>query len=115
MVKHRPCKSEALFSRFQFVFRSDGVGTAASFQGPRDLTTDGVSLYLSDSYRDYQVIRKIKIADATVTTWAGQPGRQVAFYDEAIGTAPLNEPSKILYTSNGIFFVDSTESLRWIH
>ncbi len=48
---------------------ADGVGVAASFKFPSDLTTDGTYLYVSDSGN--RKIRKIAMATGVVTTLAG--------------------------------------------
>ncbi len=48
----------------------DGEGTAASFDAPSGITNDGTNLYVTDELN--HTIRKIVIADATVTTLAGE-------------------------------------------
>ncbi|MDB5101603.1 MAG: hypothetical protein JWM80_6024 [Cyanobacteria bacterium RYN_339] len=54
----------------------DGVGTGASFQGPTDVTADDKgNLYVAD--QNGNTVRKIVIADGTVTTIAGN-GQQVS-------------------------------------
>lgn len=63
----------------------NAIGTAASFYGPRGLTTDGTSLYVADFYMQHSgislpgeppegssLIRKINLATADVTTIAGR-------------------------------------------
>jgi hypothetical protein len=45
---------------------TDGTGTAALFNGPSGITTDGTSLYVSDAGNNS--IRKIVISTAAVTT-----------------------------------------------
>ncbi|MCK5235591.1 MAG: hypothetical protein KAR06_01285, partial [Deltaproteobacteria bacterium] len=50
----------------------DGTGSAARFNRPWYITTDGVSLYVSEP--DNHTIRKIDIASGTVTTLAGKAG-----------------------------------------
>lgn len=47
---------------------TDGVGTAASFNSPQSVTTDGVNLYVADTGNNS--IRKIVLASNTVTTFA---------------------------------------------
>ncbi|WP_162604720.1 fibronectin type III domain-containing protein [Geomonas edaphica] len=47
----------------------DGIGTVARFYAPRGIASDGSSLYVADTYNN--VIRKISIADASVSTIAG--------------------------------------------
>jgi len=47
----------------------DGIGAAAKLSGPAGITTDGINLFVAD--RGNQVIRKIVIATAEVSTLAG--------------------------------------------
>ncbi len=47
----------------------DATGTAAKFNGPTSITTDGTNLYVTDSFN--HSIRKIAIATGAVTTLAG--------------------------------------------
>lgn len=49
----------------------DGTGTAARFNKPFGITTDGTNLYVVEQYGD--VIRKIAISSAAATTLAGTP------------------------------------------
>lgn len=51
---------------------ADGVGTAALFFRPYDITSDGSSLFVTD-YNNC-TIRKVDIASATVSTFAGTAG-----------------------------------------
>ncbi|MDD5030653.1 MAG: hypothetical protein PHH58_14340, partial [Rhodoferax sp.] len=48
---------------------ADGTGSAASFNSPGGIATDGVNLYVSDSVN--QKIRQIDVATGAVTTLAG--------------------------------------------
>jgi hypothetical protein len=48
---------------------TDDIGTAAKFNGPEGITTDGTYLYVSDTGN--HAIRKIEIATQTVSTIAG--------------------------------------------
>ncbi len=48
------------------------IGSKASFFRPQGLTTDGVNLYVADTYN--HTIRKIVIATGAVTTLAGKAG-----------------------------------------
>jgi sugar lactone lactonase YvrE len=51
---------------------TDATGSAASFNYPNDITTDGVSLYVSDTGNG--TIRKVAIATGAVITLAGTAG-----------------------------------------
>jgi hypothetical protein len=48
---------------------TDGIGVAATFNGPDGITTDGVNLFITDSGN--HTIRKIVISSGAVTTLAG--------------------------------------------
>ncbi|MBI3793985.1 MAG: fibronectin type III domain-containing protein, partial [Nitrospinae bacterium] len=48
---------------------ADGTGTAARFNHPQGITTDGTNVYVADTYN--QTIRKVVIATGVVTTLAG--------------------------------------------
>src|SRR5262249_9384561 len=48
---------------------TDGVGLGSRFNYPAGISTDGTSLYVGDN--NNQVLRRIVIANATVTTLAG--------------------------------------------
>lgn len=50
---------------------TDGTGTAAKFNKPFGITTDGTNLYVVEQYGD--VIRKIVISSGAATTLAGTP------------------------------------------
>ncbi len=50
----------------------DGFGTAAEFYRPRGIWSDGTYLYVTDDHN--HTIRRIEIATAEVTTWAGVAG-----------------------------------------
>lgn len=50
---------------------ADGTGAAAQFATPQGITTDGTSLYVTDSNN---TIRRIVIGTAVVSTLAGTPG-----------------------------------------
>lgn len=50
----------------------DGKGTAAAFNRPSGITTDGINLYVTDSFN--YTIRKIEISTGDVSTLAGDVG-----------------------------------------
>lgn len=64
---------------------TDGIGTAARFNTPNGLTTDGANLYVADS--NNHTIRKIVISTGVVTTLAGSAG--VNGSTDGIGTSAL--------------------------
>lgn len=61
---------------------ADGIGAAARFSYPQDITTDGTNLYVADSYN--HVIRKVEIATGAVTILAGTIGK-VGDIDDPLG------------------------------
>lgn len=80
---------------------ADGIGSAASFNYPRSLTTDSSgNVYVVD--RDNQRIRKI-IADGTVSTVAGSG--TATFADGNGAAASFNGPWGIASDSAGNLFV----------
>ncbi len=70
----------------------DGDGTAATFDRPAGITTDGTNLYVADQYN--HTIRKIVIASGEVTTFAGSG--IAGTVDDPEGTfAQFNQPRGI--------------------
>ena len=74
----------------------DGIGAAATFCKPNSITNDGYNLYMSDT--STFTIRKIRLSDYKVTTFAGLPsvGRDdlpgsitaSALFNATLGYAP---------------------------
>ena len=62
---------------------TDATGTAARFDHPADITTDGTYLYVADTRN--HTIRKIVIATGVVTTLAGTAGESGS--SDAVGAA----------------------------
>ncbi|MDO8263061.1 MAG: Ig-like domain-containing protein [Gallionella sp.] len=82
----------------------DATGTAASFNGPFDITTDGASLYVADAYN--HKIRKIVIATSAVTTLAGSG---VTGAVDGTGTAAsFNYPYGITTDGTSLYVGDSS-------
>ncbi len=82
----------------------DGNGTAASFNHPRGITTDGTNLYVVDGSND--TIRKIVIASGAVTTIAGSAG--VPGSADGIGTvARFNFPGGIATDLTNLYVADT--------
>ncbi|MBI1194477.1 MAG: hypothetical protein GC138_01340 [Gammaproteobacteria bacterium] len=83
---------------------ADGTGTAASFNNPTGITTDGTNLYISDT--DNHTIRKIVIATGAVTTIAGTAGVQ-AYTDDTGTLAQFRFPTGITTDGTNLFIADS--------
>jgi sugar lactone lactonase YvrE len=81
---------------------ADGTGTAASFNNPIGITTDGVNLYVADSINNK--IRKIEISTGVVSTFAGT-GTAGAVDDVGI-LASFNQPYGITTDGSNLFVVD---------
>lgn len=87
---------------------ADGTGAEATFNYPFDITTDGTSLYVADSYNS--TIRKIMIATGKVTTLAGTAG----ISGSANGTgeaASFNTPFGITTDGTNLYVADSGNSI----
>lgn len=82
----------------------DGTGTAAMFQSPIGLATDGVNLYVVDSTDN--TVREIVIATGVVTTLAGSAG--VAGHADGTGAAAtFNHPYGITTDGTNLYVADS--------
>ncbi len=90
----------------------DGTGSEAQFKSPTAITTNGTSLFLTDS--DNHTIRKIVISTAAVTTFAGTAG--VMGTADGIGTAAsFYCPQGITTDGTNLYVVDSyNNSIRKI-
>ncbi len=86
----------------------DGTGTAARFQQPNGITTDGVgNLYVADSVNHR--IRKIVISTGVVSTLAGSTAGNV----DATGTsAKFNIPISIAHAGAGNLYVSDQDNAR---
>ena len=83
---------------------ADGIGAAARFYRPEDVSTDGTNLYVVDTYN--HTIRKIVIATSAVTTLAGS----VENYGSADGTgtaARFAFPSGITTDGTNLYVADT--------
>ncbi len=81
---------------------ADGTGTAALFQNPSGLTTDGTNLYVAD--RGNNKIRKIVISTGAVTTLAGNTSGSA----DGTGTAALfNFPQGIATDGTNLYVSDT--------
>lgn len=83
---------------------TDGTGTAARFNSPYSITTDGTNLYVADSGNS--TIRKIIIATGQVTTLAGSADSNG--YSDGTGTdARFNYPLGIIRNGSNLYVADS--------
>ncbi len=87
---------------------TDGIGTAARFNRPGGITTDGTNLYVTDLYN--MTIRKIVIATGMVTTLAGNPF--VIGWNDGTGTAAsFWAPSGITTDGTNLYITDDGNQL----
>jgi DNA-binding beta-propeller fold protein YncE len=86
-------------------YSADGTGSAACFDSPQGIASDGTNLYVVDT--DNNEIRKIVIATGVVTTFAGS---LTAGYADGTGIAArFNYPQGITIDPNGknLYVADS--------
>lgn len=82
---------------------ADGVGSAARFNLPGAVAIDGNGfLYVSDI--NNHTLRRVRIADGTVETWAGTAG-QPGTADGNGAAARFNQPAWISATTDGTVFL----------
>ena len=82
---------------------TDGIGTAAAFNRPADITTDGTHLYVTDNASS--ILRKIVIATAAVTTLAGNGAGGVT---NGTGlSAAFDGPAGICTDGTNLYLVDA--------
>ncbi len=84
---------------------ANGVGSAASFQFPQSVATDGVNVYVADTYN--HVIRKIVIASGTVTTLAGTMS-SFGTATGALGVGKFNNPSGVAVVGADLYVADTS-------
>ena len=83
---------------------TDGIGTAAKFNTPYGITTDGTNAYVADSQN--HTIRKIVISTDTVTTLAGSAGSSGS--TDGTGTAAkFNSPYGITTDGTNLYVADT--------
>ncbi|ACM21596.1 repeat-containing lipoprotein, putative [Geotalea daltonii FRC-32] len=83
---------------------TDGTGSAAKFNAPFAITTDGTNLYVADTNNN--TIRKVVIATGTVTTLAGSVG--IPGSADGIGPAGLfNSPGGITTDGTNLYVSDT--------
>lgn len=84
----------------------DGVGAAARFTHPFGITTDGTNLYTTDLFGNS--IRKILIATAEVTTFAGGEGSNTSI--DGIGTAATFAAPEGISTDGSYLYVTGNDN-----
>jgi sugar lactone lactonase YvrE len=83
----------------------DGTGTAAQFDWPEGITTDGSgNLYVADTLSS--VVRRVVIGTAAVTTFAGQ-GQVFGSQDGPGNVALFNHPMRLLWISPDLYVADA--------
>ncbi len=85
---------------------ADGVGNAATFFRPYDITSDGTNLYVTD-YNNCTV-RKVEIATATVSTFAGTTGSCSPSTDGTGTAARFASPQGITTDGTSLFVTENT-------
>jgi len=83
---------------------ADGTGSAAQFNAPYGIATDGTNLYVADT--ENYTIRKIVISTGAVTTLAGSPGL-AGSADGTGGGARFNAPMGISVSGSNLYVADS--------
>lgn len=87
---------------------SDGTRSAARFNFPHGITTDGTNLYVTD--QDSSTIRKVEISTGAVTTLAGSPGITGSI-DDTGTAARFNRPSGITTDGSNLYVADSENAV----
>lgn len=82
----------------------NGVGVNASFRRPQGITTDGIHLYVADTYNN--TIRKIVLSTGLVTTLAGAAGRAGSF-DEKRSEARFFNPRGVTTDGKHLYVTDT--------
>jgi hypothetical protein len=83
---------------------ADGTGTAARFNTPRALTTDGTNLYVVE--QNNHTLRRVVISTGVVTTLAGTAGAS-GTTDATGSAARFNGPQGVLLDSTNIYISDT--------
>jgi sugar lactone lactonase YvrE len=84
---------------------TDGTGLTARFNQPNGITTDGVNLYVTDSYDN--TIRKVVISSGATTTIAGNSAAPDGLVDGIGAAARFNTPIGITIGGSSLFVTDN--------
>ncbi len=82
---------------------TDGTGTAARFDTPNSLTTDGTNVFVADSFNN--TIRKIVVSTGAVTTIAGSAGLSGST-DGTGSAARFDHPDGITISGTNLYATD---------
>jgi hypothetical protein len=83
---------------------TDGIGATARFNNPQGLATDGINLYVADTWS--HIIRKIVLSTGEVSTLAGSTG--LTGMADGIGAAArFNNPQGIATDGTNLYVADS--------
>lgn len=91
---------------FNSIGSADGIGTAARFNHPYAITTDGLNLYVTESAN--HTVRQISLATHVVTTLAGQGGTPGTA--DGIGTAATHTTPRGIATDGIRLYVSDSTS-----
>lgn len=80
----------------------DGIGTAARFDHPNGITTDGTNLYITENV----AVRRVVIATGAVTTFAGSTNETVGHVDGVGTAARFNNLEGITTDGTNLYVVD---------
>jgi sugar lactone lactonase YvrE len=83
---------------------ADGAGTAARFNNPTAVVSDGTNLYVADTNNNK--IRQIVIATGVVTTLAGSPTNAAGAADGTGTAATFNGLRGITFTGGNLYVTD---------
>jgi hypothetical protein len=81
---------------------ADGTGSAATFQTPAGIATDGTSIFVADAGNC--IVRQVDIASWAVTTLAGAPG-SCGFADG--NSAQFNVPQDVEVVGGYVYVADT--------
>jgi NHL repeat len=86
---------------------SDGTGTAATFNTPKDITNDGTNLYVTDTFN--HTVRQVVISTGAVTTLAGYAGTASTAgpVDGTGSAARFNSPYGVAYAGGNLYVTDT--------
>ena len=91
---------------------ADGAGSAARFNAPSGVTTDGINLYVADTGNN--TIRKVVITTGAVTTLAGTVGTGTAqtsgSTDGTGSAAKFNAPFAITTDGTNLYVADTNNN-----